>query len=89
MSTPWPHYPPCASGFCTDPACCSHEHKFSWPELVGMNGEVAKSQIEKDNPEVSVSILTPGRGGFADFCCNRVYVVVDSNGNVIKTPTIG
>ncbi|XP_022764760.1 proteinase inhibitor-like [Durio zibethinus] len=85
----WPRYPPCASGSCTDPICCSHGRKFTWPELLGKNGQVAKATIEKDNPEVTVEIITPGRVGFPDFCCNRVYLVLDNNGNVTNMPTVG
>ncbi|WRX12953.1 Proteinase inhibitor I13 [Theobroma cacao] len=48
-------------------ALCLVGHKFTWPELVRKNGQVAKSTIEKDNPEVTVRILPPGRGGFSDF----------------------
>lgn len=64
-------------------------HKFRWPELLGKSGKVATSTIKKDNPEVTVEIITPGRVGFADFCCNRVYVVLDSNGIVTNMPTVG
>ncbi|XVF00248.1 hypothetical protein REPUB_Repub03eG0268600 [Reevesia pubescens] len=72
----WPPYPPCVSGSCTDAGCCSHGHKFRWPNLLGTNGQKAKATIEMDNPEVTVVILTPGRVGLPDFCCNRVYIVV-------------
>ena len=57
--------------------------------MLGKKGEEAKSTIEKDNPEVTVEIITPGRVGSADFCCNRVYIVLDDNGNVTNMPTVG
>ncbi|MBA0577456.1 hypothetical protein Golob_000063 [Gossypium lobatum] len=85
----WPRYPPCATGTCTDVVCCAHGHKLRWPELLGKNGAAAKATIEKENPEVTAEILTPGRVGPHDFCCNRVFVIVDTHGNVTNIPTIG
>ncbi|MBA0624295.1 hypothetical protein Godav_009679, partial [Gossypium davidsonii] len=49
----------------------------------------AKATIEKENPEVTAEILTPGRVGPPNFCCNRVFVTVDTHGNVTNIPTIG
>jgi len=64
-------------------------HKFRWPELVGKNGQQAKAVIQKDNPLVTVVVLPPGRVGFANFCCNRVYLVLGRNGNVLSAPMVG
>ncbi|GLT50447.1 hypothetical protein SLA2020_239330 [Shorea laevis] len=89
-SAHWPRYPPCASGTCEDTACCGlGKYKFRWPELVGKNAEAAKATIQKDNPDVTVMILTPGRVGSPDFCCNRVYIVSNPQGNVLQVPSVG
>ncbi|KAK8691796.1 hypothetical protein V6N13_075292 [Hibiscus sabdariffa] len=85
----WPHYPPCAGGSCTDITCCAHGHKSSWPELFGKKEAEAQATIQRDNPDVTVVILPPGRVGLPDFCCNRVFVTVDASGNVTNTPTVG
>ncbi|KAG8493452.1 hypothetical protein CXB51_010788 [Gossypium anomalum] len=60
-----------------------------WPELLGKNGTAAKATIEKENPEVTAEILTRGRVGPPTFCCNRVFVIVDTHGDVTNIPTIG
>ncbi|KAK8579786.1 hypothetical protein V6N12_070092 [Hibiscus sabdariffa] len=64
-------------------------HKFSWPELFGKKQAEAQATIQRDNPEVKVVILSPGRARLFDFCCNRVYLDVDGSGIVTKTPTVG
>ncbi|GMI83292.1 hypothetical protein like AT3G46860 [Hibiscus trionum] len=85
----WLPYPPCANGICTEMTCCGQGYKASWPELVGKNQAEAKATIERDNPGVTVLILPPGTKRTFDLCCNRVYVFVDGNVNVIQTPTVG
>ncbi|KAK9046901.1 hypothetical protein V6N11_052771 [Hibiscus sabdariffa] len=64
-------------------------HKVSWPELLGKKQAEAQATIQRDNPQVTVVILSPGRARFFDFCCNRVYLSVDGSGIVTKTPTVG
>nr|XP_027073348.1 trypsin/subtilisin inhibitor-like [Coffea arabica] len=81
-------YPPCFSG-CSKRECCTpRAYKYEWPELKGANGQHAKAVIEKENPYVTV---VPGHSRFilADFCCNRVFVFLDENDNVIVGPRIG
>lgn len=55
----------------------------------GWKAEAAKSIVEKDNPSVTVVILTPGKEGHTDFCCNRVYLYVNEHGNVFAEPRVG
>lgn len=64
-------------------------HKFRWPELLGQDGQKAKATIERDNPLVTVVVLPPGRVGFGDYCCNRVYLLIDKNGKVFQIPYVG
>ncbi|XVE77883.1 hypothetical protein DITRI_Ditri13aG0099500 [Diplodiscus trichospermus] len=68
---------------------CSDTGKSSWPELVGISGEVAAAIIEKENPKVSVAIVKEGMMVTMDFGCDRVRVWVDKYGIVKLTPKIG
>ncbi|KAK8693965.1 hypothetical protein V6N13_071535 [Hibiscus sabdariffa] len=62
--------------------------KSSWPELVGTNGERAKATIERENPNVGAIVLRDGTPVTRDFRCDRVWVWVDANGRVVRTPII-
>lgn len=64
-------------------------YKFRWPALVGKSEQVATAVIERDNPLVTVVPLPDGVVGYTDFCCNRVYIFLDSDGNVRSTPVVG
>ncbi|KAK6157991.1 hypothetical protein DH2020_005305 [Rehmannia glutinosa] len=64
------------------------EGKSSWPELVGVPGEVAVATIERENPLVNAVIVPPGSVITADLRCDRVRVFVDANGNVDRVPNI-
>ncbi|KAK8565321.1 hypothetical protein V6N13_020442 [Hibiscus sabdariffa] len=63
--------------------------KNSWPELVGTNGESAKTTIERENPNVGAIVVRDGTPVITDFRCDRVWVWVNSNGRVVRAPTIG
>ncbi|EEF41423.1 proteinase inhibitor [Ricinus communis] len=63
--------------------------KNSWPELVGANGDEAAAAIEKENKYVDAIVLKEGTPVTKDFRCSRVWVWVDENGVVTRTPTIG
>ncbi|KAK4253546.1 hypothetical protein QN277_010205 [Acacia crassicarpa] len=87
-------YPPCyTEGGCNDRDCCAHGVKgtftVSWPETVGMPTTPALNLINKSNPLVTVIALPKGSAVSPDFCCNRVYVFIDTNGNVCATPQVG
>ncbi|KAK1428380.1 hypothetical protein QVD17_17213 [Tagetes erecta] len=62
--------------------------KSSWPELVGATGEAAATKIEKENPRVDAIVLLDGTPTTRDLRCDRVWVWVNSNGVVIRTPII-
>jgi len=62
--------------------------KSSWPELVGINGEVAAKIIESENPKVRVSIVEEGMMVTQEIRCDRVRVWVDKNGIVKDIPSI-
>ncbi|EOA32242.1 hypothetical protein CARUB_v10015502mg [Capsella rubella] len=82
-------YPPCLVTACEDPECCANGKKCRWPELVGKSGEVAKMTIERENPNVLAILLHAGDGRISDFCCNKVFVVLDIHGHVSTIPKIG
>ncbi|KAL6224821.1 hypothetical protein ACLB2K_003676 [Fragaria x ananassa] len=85
-------YPPCNTG---DPHPCRSldpRYKQAWPEVVGKPVQLAKAIIEKDNPFVTADIVKPGTGVIiGDYCCNRVRVYEDKQGNVVAhhVPRIG
>ncbi|RWR87886.1 Proteinase inhibitor [Cinnamomum micranthum f. kanehirae] len=63
--------------------------KSVWPELLGVDGEVAKSTIEEENSLVTAQIVTEGTIVTQDFRCDRVWVWVDETGIVTRVPQIG
>ncbi|KAF8405721.1 hypothetical protein HHK36_007798 [Tetracentron sinense] len=63
--------------------------RYEWPELVGKNGESAKTIIEKDNPFVTAVVIPTENFRDLTFCCNRVWVNVDNKGNVVSVPRVG
>ncbi|OVA09477.1 Proteinase inhibitor I13 [Macleaya cordata] len=86
-------YPPCSECDCTGSACQGFyppdAKKYEWPELVGVQGEVAKAQIERDNPYVNVFVIRVGSVVVHNICCNRVWVYVDDNHIVVRPPKVG
>ncbi|OMO78436.1 Proteinase inhibitor I13, potato inhibitor I [Corchorus capsularis] len=63
--------------------------KSSWPELVGENGETAKTTIETKNPYLDVEVVQQGIPIFLDYRSERVHVFVDEQGKVTDVPKIG
>ncbi|XP_031473552.1 inhibitor of trypsin and hageman factor-like [Nymphaea colorata] len=64
--------------------------KESWPELAGMDGQVAPPIIKAQNPYVTdVPIVKEGTVVILNFLCNRVRVWVKPNGTIYEPPTIG
>ncbi|KAI7726532.1 hypothetical protein M8C21_016222 [Ambrosia artemisiifolia] len=62
--------------------------KNSWPELVGKTGVVAADIVEKENPLVNAIVILEGTPVTRDFRCDRVWVWVNTDGVVIRTPII-
>ncbi|KAJ9565608.1 hypothetical protein OSB04_001574 [Centaurea solstitialis] len=76
-------YPPCISS-------CNYDSRKSWPELLGVPEAIACETIEKSNPNIKAIPILPGQIVSQDFCCNRVWVLVDKHGGVvIKIPIVG
>nr|GMD67747.1 ase inhibitor I13, potato inhibitor I [Ipomoea batatas] len=63
--------------------------KSSWPELVGVDGFIAKATVESENSLVNAVVVFEKCPVTADFRCDRVRIVVDCSNMVIVTPTIG
>ncbi|GMN24139.1 hypothetical protein TIFTF001_040539 [Ficus carica] len=68
---------------------CTDTGKSSWPELFGINGEVAAAIIRRENPKVNTAIVKEGMMVTMDYRCDRVRIWVDSCGIVKQTPQIG
>lgn len=69
--------------------CVFSGDKISWPELLGIEGEVAVAIIKKENPNVNVISLPVGSITILDFNCNRVWLFLDANGFVASIPNLG
>ncbi|XP_057519734.1 inhibitor of trypsin and hageman factor-like [Amaranthus tricolor] len=63
--------------------------KSEWPELVGENGQIAATIIERENPNVKAIVLPDGTAVIENFSCKRVWVWVDSDELVVRPPLIG
>lgn len=61
----------------------------SWPELVGLRGEVAAKRIEDENKGYEVILVHPGEGVTRDFRTDRVFIFVNDQGYVEKIPAPG
>ncbi len=63
--------------------------KTSWPELVGMDGEAAKAQLESVEPDKQVFLVPQNAMMTMDYRKDRVRIFVDSEGKVVRAPKIG
>ncbi|KAG8653958.1 hypothetical protein MANES_05G086355v8 [Manihot esculenta] len=68
---------------------CPSEIKNAWPELVGIDGNCAAAIIERENKYVKAIVLKDGTPTTKDIQCWRVWVWVDENNVVIRTPEAG
>lgn len=68
---------------------CVDVGKFSWPELLGVDGRKAAAIIEEENDLVTAVIIPEGSVVTQDFLCNRVWVWLDKNNIVVHVPKIG
>ncbi|OIV90679.1 hypothetical protein TanjilG_23792 [Lupinus angustifolius] len=69
---------------------CYGKGKRTWPELVGVKGEVAVSIIKKENPRVrEIRILHDNEVILPVLICDRVFVWVDDNEIVVQVPILG
>ncbi|KAL3517662.1 hypothetical protein ACH5RR_020251 [Cinchona calisaya] len=63
--------------------------KTSWPELVGGKGFAAASIIELENRHVRAIVLEDGTPVTKDYRCDRVWVWVNKDRIVVRTPVVG
>lgn len=63
--------------------------KEKWPELVGKDGSVARTVIEKDLPGVDAVLLPEDSMVTMDYQLKRVRIFVDTQGNVAVAPRVG
>ena len=65
------------------------EQSTTWPELVGMDGEAAKSQLESSVEPKQVFIVKENSMVTMDYRTDRIRVFVDGNGKVARPPMVG
>jgi hypothetical protein len=64
--------------------------KQQWPELVGVDGDVAKTTIAQENPSITtIQVLPKDSMVTMDYRTDRVRIFVDDNNKVVRTPIIG
>ncbi|KAF2309506.1 hypothetical protein GH714_003408 [Hevea brasiliensis] len=63
--------------------------KFSWPELVEANGDSAVATTEQENKNVEAILIREVMPMILDYRLNRIFVWVDENNVVTRTPVIG
>ena len=68
---------------------CLYIGKKTWPELVGVKGQEAAAKIQQQNPHVRAIVLLDGSPTTFDYRCDRVWVFVNGDGFVVRTPNIG
>lgn len=62
---------------------------MQWPELLGVDGDVAAATIERENLGVNATIIVEGTGSVArDFSCGRCKVYVNKEGIVVRVPQV-
>ena len=61
----------------------------TFPELTGMPGEEAKSELEKKYPSLKVFIVPEDSMVTMDYLEDRVRIFVDKDGKVARDPMIG
>jgi hypothetical protein len=63
--------------------------KTEWAELVGVDGDLAKTTIEEENPNVGAIIILVGSPVDSSYNLDRVRVFVDENNIVVVMPQVG
>ncbi|CAO2826553.1 unnamed protein product [Amaranthus hypochondriacus] len=63
--------------------------KKDWPELVGVDADVAAKIIEKENPNVKTEKILAGTPRIRNFSCARVWVDVNIKDMVVEIPRVG
>lgn len=61
----------------------------SFPQVVGLSGEDAKTVIEMEEPCLSVEIIAEGSPVTMDYRLDRVRIFVNEAGLVVMAPLIG
>jgi hypothetical protein len=65
------------------------KNKTSWPELIGLSGEAAKTRLEEENPGKEVDVVPDGSMVTMDYREDRIRIYTDGEGKVVKAPKFG
>ena len=64
--------------------------KTEWPELIGVDGEVAKQTVQGENPSITkVQILPKDSFVTMDYSTSRVRIFVNDDNTVARAPRVG
>ena len=61
----------------------------SFPELVGIDGEVAKARLQKKFPDFTIKTVPDGSMVTMDYRLDRIRIFVDKDRKVSQAPSIG
>lgn len=65
------------------------DNKNSWPELEGKTGEEAKRVIQEQYPYLNIYIVPENSPVIMDYRTDRVWVFINTDGIVTRTPRVG
>ena len=69
---------------------CMKDQRKRWPELEGVNVDLAVRTIRRGNPRLNVMKVPSGSAVTMDYRLDRVRVMYDRNTNLVRgVPTIG
>ncbi|KAH7842004.1 hypothetical protein Vadar_000376 [Vaccinium darrowii] len=86
---------PCLTVLCFNsgsPACVFGPlatEKIAWPELLGQGAGDAMRKIKEDMPEAVIEVLTLPCMYTLELRPNRVRLIIDGPGKVVRTPEVG
>jgi len=63
--------------------------KIAWPELLGQGAGDAMKKIKEEKPEAVIEVLTLPCMYTLELRPNRVRLIIDGPGIVVRTPEVG
>ncbi|KAM3147495.1 hypothetical protein pb186bvf_000302 [Paramecium bursaria] len=67
----------------------SERFKSEWPELIGMDANLARTRILQDDPKILVQLIAWGSAVTEDYSQSRVRIFYNPEYKVAETPRRG